>query len=241
MPSISETVAIEKHDPCSHCLIVIERENPQLVHFDIYTGPFCMTQLLTKLEIIAQFFLLQETEVSKFHWSSSTQKDFSCCWTCHVALEIDNENVLDHCHFSVRFTESAHNECNPKRWIINYTWIIAHNLMNYDIHYIVMAIRTASRTTKFYVRATNNEKFIAMNFGIFTEKRMGKKGEVAVHEHLRFTDSFKFMSCKLEKFFEMLSDIKFSFLGSFFCWYTEDQRARLSKREMSHILMLTPF
>ena len=55
-PSISGTVAIEKHEPCSYCLIVIERENPEPVHFDIYTGPDCMTRLLTKLQKLARFF-----------------------------------------------------------------------------------------------------------------------------------------------------------------------------------------
>ena len=44
-PSISGTVAIEKHEPCSYCLIVIERENPEPVHLDIYTGSDCMTRL----------------------------------------------------------------------------------------------------------------------------------------------------------------------------------------------------
>ena len=59
-PSISGTVAIEKHEPCSYCLIVIERENPEPVHFDIYTGPDCMTRLLTKLEKLARFFIIRK-------------------------------------------------------------------------------------------------------------------------------------------------------------------------------------
>ena len=59
-PSISGTVTIEKHEPCSYCLIVIERENPEPVHFDIYTGPDCMTRLLTKLEKLARFFIIRK-------------------------------------------------------------------------------------------------------------------------------------------------------------------------------------
>ena len=44
-PSISGTVATEKRQPCSYCLIVIERENPEPVHFGIYTGPDCISLL----------------------------------------------------------------------------------------------------------------------------------------------------------------------------------------------------
>ena len=38
-PNVSSTHALEKHLPCSYCLMVIERENPEHIHFDIYTGP----------------------------------------------------------------------------------------------------------------------------------------------------------------------------------------------------------
>ena len=85
-PSISRTVAIEKHEPCSYCLIEIERENPEPVHLDVYTGPDCMTWFLSKLEKLARFFLLSEKDISKFHWFSSTQKrlllllDLQCCF-----------------------------------------------------------------------------------------------------------------------------------------------------------------
>ena len=222
-PSISGTVAIEKHEPCSYCLIVIERENPEPVHFDIYTGPDCMTRLLTKLEKLAHFFYYQKRKFPDFIGSAPTKKDFSCCWICKVAFESDTEKVLDHCHSTGKFFGYAHNECNLKRRTISYTPIIAHNMMNYDLHHIVKAIHTASQTTKFDVIATNDEKFIALNFGIFMEKRKRKRGEVTVHEYLRFIDSFKFMPCSLEKFVETLPENKFSLLDNFFRGYTEDQ------------------
>ena len=37
-PNVSSTHALEKHLPCSYCLMVIERGNPEPIHFDIYTG-----------------------------------------------------------------------------------------------------------------------------------------------------------------------------------------------------------
>ena len=93
-PSISGTVATEKHEPCSCCVIVIERENPEPVHFDIYTGPDCMTRLLTKLEKLARFFYYQKRKFPDFIASAPPKKDFSCCWICNVAFESDTEKAL---------------------------------------------------------------------------------------------------------------------------------------------------
>ena len=39
------------------------------------------------------------------------------------------------------------------------------------------------------------------------EKRKRKRGEVTVHEYLRFIDSFKFMPCSLEKLVETLEKL----------------------------------
>ena len=72
------------------------------------------------------------------------------------------------------------------------------------------------------------------------EKRKRKRGEVTVHEYLRFIESFKFMPCSLEKLVETLPENKFSLLDSFFRGYTEDQRVLLKKKGNSpYILMLT--
>ena len=155
-------------------MIVIERENPEPVHFDNYTGPDCMTRLLTKLENLARFFYYQKRNFTDFIGSAP----LSCCWSCNVAFKKDTKKVLDHCHSTGKFFGYAHNECNRKRRTINYTPIIAHNMMNYDLHRIVKAIHTALRTKKFDVITTKDEKFIALNFGIFMEKRKRKRGEI---------------------------------------------------------------
>ena len=86
-PSISGTVATEKREPCSYCLIVIERENPEPVHFDVYTGPDCMTRLLTKLEKLARFFYYQKRKFSDFIGSAPLKNDFSCLWITIISQD----------------------------------------------------------------------------------------------------------------------------------------------------------
>ena len=82
-------------------------------------------------------------------------------------------------------------------------------MMNYDLH-IVKSLHSASQSTKIEVIPTNDEKFIALNFGVFIGTRKRKHDEVAVYEYLCFIDNFKFMPCSLDKLVESLPDTVFS-------------------------------
>ena len=158
------------------------------------------------------------------------QSTFSRCWICDVAFNNDNEKVLDHCHYNGQFIGYAHDECKLKRRTLNFTPVIAHNMMNYDLHHIVMSLHTASESTKIEVIPTNDEKFIALNFGVFIETRKRKRDEVTVYEYMRFIDSFKFMPCSLDKIVQTLPHDKFSILDNFYRGYTTEQRNLLKKR-----------
>ena len=103
-------------------------------------------------------------------------------------------------------------------------------MMNYDLHHIVKSLHSASQSTKIEVIPTNDEKFIALNFGVFIDTRKRKRDEVAVYEYLRFIDSFKFMPCSLGKLVQSLPDTKFSLLDNFFRDYTDEQRKLLKKK-----------
>ena len=55
-PMTSNTCALEQHLPCSYCLILVEHNNPEPIHIDIYTGPDCMKRFITKIGKLARFF-----------------------------------------------------------------------------------------------------------------------------------------------------------------------------------------
>ena len=88
----------------------------------------------------------------------------------------------------------------------------------------------ASQSTKIEVMPTNDEKFIALNFGVFIETRKCRRDELAVYEYLRFIDSFKFMPCSLDKLIQSLPVNKFSLLDHFYQGYTDEQRKLLKKK-----------
>ena len=229
-PNVSSTHASEKHLPCSYCLMVIERGNPEPIHFDIYTGLDCMERFLSKIEKLAKFFYHQKRKYPIFIGKPPSKTFHTCCWICDVPFETDDEKVLDHCHFWGQFRGYAHNECNLKRRTLDYTPVIAHNMMNYDLHHIVKTLHSATANLKIEVIPTNDEKFIALNYGVYIETRRRKRDEVAIYEYLRFIDTFKFMPSSLSKLVQTLPHEKFTILDSFYCGYSHEQRELLKHK-----------
>ena len=229
-PSVSSTHALEKHLPCSYCLMVIERGNPEPIHFDIYTGPDCMERFLSKIEKLAKFFYHQKRKYPIFIGKPPSKIFHTCCWICNVPFETDDEKVLDHCHFRGQFLGYAHNECNLKRRTLDYTPVIAHNMMNYDLHHIVKTLHSATANVKIEVIPTNDKKFIALNYGVYIETRRPKRDEVAIYKYLRFIDSFKFMPSSLSKLVQTLPHDKFTILDNFYRGYSHEQRELLKHK-----------
>ena len=203
--------------------MVIERGNPEPIHFDIYTGPDCMERFLSKIEKLAKFFYHQKRKYPIFIGKPPSKTFHTFCWICDVPFETDDEKVLDHCHFGGQFLSYAHNECNLKRRTLDYTPVIAHNMMNYELHHIVKTLHSATANVKIEVIPTNDEKFIALNYGVYIETRRRKRDEFAIYEYLRFIDSFKFMPSSLSKLVQTLPHDKFTILDKFYRGYSHER------------------
>ena len=141
-----------------------------------------MERLLAKLEKLARFFYNQKRKFPIFNGVAPSKKAYNCCWICNNEFVNDAEKVIDHCHFTGSFIGFAHSECNLKRRTINFTPIVAHNMMKYDMHHIVKALHSASQDTKINVIPTNDKKLIALNFGVHNETKKRKTNEVTVYE-----------------------------------------------------------
>ena len=124
--------------------------------------------------------------------------------------------MLDLRHYNGQVIGYAQSDHNVKRRTLNYTPLIAHNMMNYDSHHIEKSLHSSSQSTKIEIIPTNDEKFIALNIGVFIQTRKRRRDEVAVYENLRFIDSFKFTPCNLDKLIKFLPDTYFSLLDNFY-------------------------
>ena len=103
-------------------------------------------------------------------------------------------------------------------------------MTNYDLHHIVKTLHSATANLKIEVIPTNDEKFIALNYGVYIETRGKKRGEVAIYEYLRFIDSFKFMPSSLSKLVQTLPHDKFTILDNFYRGYSHEQRELLKHK-----------
>ena len=178
-PTISSTSALEQHLPCSYYMIVFERNNPEPLHFDIYTGLDCMERVVSKTEKLAKNFYHQKRNSHVFLGQHLQETRGQSVGLVKLISTMIPKKVLDHCHFNGQFIGYAHSECNLKRRTLNYTPVIAQNMMNYDLHHIVKSLHSASQSTEIEVIPTNDEKSIALNFGVFIETRKRKRDEVA--------------------------------------------------------------
>ena len=101
--------------------------------------------------------------------------------------------------------------------------------MNCDLHHIVKALHSASENIKIDVIPTNDETFIALNYGVYIGRQKRRRDEVFEYEYLRFIDSFKFPS-SLSKLVETLPHNKFSILDNFYRGHSQEQRELLKQK-----------
>ena len=59
------------------------------------------------------------------------------CWICNKEFEEGDKKVRDHCHFTGKYRGAAHNSCNLRYRIPNFTPVVFHNLRGYDSHLFI--------------------------------------------------------------------------------------------------------
>ena len=143
------------------------------------------------------------------------------CWICEKPFseveDPENSIDLDHCHYSGKFLGWAHEKCNRARRNINFIPVVGHNIQNYDLHHICLALNNCEPTTTVSVIPATDEKYISMTFGVLIDTFVNeKRTTVKVYEYLRFIDSFKMMNSSLEKLVEILPANQFETMKSMF-------------------------
>ena len=133
---------------------------------------------------------------------------------CHICSNKYTEkdlHVRDHCHITGKFRGLAHQECNLKLKIepegINIP-VVFHNLRGYDSHFIMQQIGEITKK-----HAYKNEKGEEQHLNINAiPNNMEKYMAFLLGKHLKFIDSFQFMSASLDKLVSNLpkEDLKYT-------------------------------
>ena len=213
----STTRALEEHKPCSYALLFVALNETKPFFFDLKCGPNVMIDFVKSLEQIAKSIY----DV-KQHFSgepSIPKREAILCWICKNELNTSPQDptVLDHCHFTRKFLEWAHSQCNLKRRNLNFTPLFGHNLTNYDLHHVVLALQSLNEKNTISVVPITSEKFISLQIGVHIKATENKKCVWRnQYEYIILLDSFKFMNASDDKLVQNLPPDQFSLLKQHF-------------------------
>ena len=218
----SYTRVIEKHEPCGFSLAVIDHYSTKPIFFHVDSSEDCITKFVNMLHTLAKDIYKRKRAFPFFRGDRSQypKSAASECWICNEASDDNDEQSsidLDHCHYSGQFLGWAHEKCNRARRNVNFTPVVGHNIQNYDLHHICLALQSCEPTTTVSVIPSTDEKYISVNFGVLVETITLDDGKVIKkYENLRFIDSFKMMNSSLEKLVDILPRDRFGILASVF-------------------------
>ena len=125
--------------------------------------------------------------------------------------------MLDHRHFTGKFLGWAYSQCIIKRRNLNFTPLFVHDLTNYDLHHVVLALHSLNEKNTISVVPSTSEKFILLQIGEHKKATQNKKGNWTNQiEYIRLLDSFNFMNASLDKLVQNLAPDQFSLLEQHF-------------------------
>ena len=220
IPQKSVTKPLEAHKPCSYALLFVALQETKPFFFELKSGPNVMVDFVKSIEAIAKDIYDVKQQHKNFFGEPTTPKeDTALCWICETELNksAQHPTVLDHCHFTGKFLGWAHAQCNLKRKTLNFTPLFAHNLANYDLHHVVLALQNINEKNTISVVPSTSEKFISLQIGVHIKTTQNKKGVwTSQYKYIRLLDSFKFMKASLNKLVQNLPADQFTLLEQHF-------------------------
>ena len=144
---------------------------------------------------------------------------------CHICLKpigSKEPKVRDHCHYTGKFSSTAHRSCNLNYKVPSCIPVVFHNMSGYDTHLFIkeLAKPVGGKAPKIEVIAKNKENYISFSTTAAVDEYIDNDGEKREKKlALRFIDSFKFMASSLDsltnnlvkgghKLFEIPDDFK---------------------------------
>ena len=111
------------------------------------------------------------------------------------------QKVRDHCHYTGKFREAAHSNCNLQYKVPKKIPIVFHNGSTYDYHFIIKQLAEDFKG-QFECLGENTEKYITFSLPIKEDDNSKK-----ITYKLKFTKVYRFMKSKLSDLVDDLSKI----------------------------------
>lgn len=199
----SFTTSTHIHKPYSFGYYIKCSYDDSLSEFRSYKGEdsakmFCKLLTDDSIRIYNNFL---KTSVPMKPLTSEEQLSFDLAKVCYLCdMELGCDKVRDHCHITGIYRGCCHSSCNLQVKVVNFIPVFLHNLSNYDCHLFIKEL--AEDGSKIDIIPINKEKYISFTKKILVDKIDNEN----VYINLRFLDSFRFMSSKLDKLAANLED-----------------------------------
>ena len=127
------------------------------------------------------------------------------CYVCKTEFNDNdkkNYKVRNHCHFTGKYRDAAHNICNLRYKVPKEIPIVFHNGSTYDYHFIIKEL-VKEFEGNFECLGKNTEKYTT--FSVPIKKKVENK-DLEITYKIKFIDSYRFMSSSLSKLVDNLSE-----------------------------------
>ena len=125
------------------------------------------------------------------------------CHICFKSFSSKDPKVRDHCHYTGRYRDPVHRNCNLRYRIPSYIPVVAHNSARYNTHLFIKEL--AEHFEDIGVIAKNKEDYYTFSVNFAVDRYIDKNGEEKEKfMELRFIDSFKFMATSLDSLTKIL-------------------------------------
>ena len=214
-PEESYTYRYQKHEPSGFCLYI------KGIVPNITIKPITYTK--TNIDDnVAEIFVNKLAEVTKsiyndfyrrpkpLRLTKEEQISFSKEKFCHICkMELENDKVRDHCHFTGQYRGAAHNSCNLQCRKPMILPVIFHNLQGYDAHLFIKQL--ACLPGELNCIPSTEEKYISFSKKIKVDEYKSRRtGEmVSLNFEVRFIDSLKFLQSSLANLVKNLKPEEF--------------------------------
>ena len=128
------------------------------------------------------------------------------CYICKKEFDTNDKKyykVKDHCHYTGKYRDAAHNICNLRYKIPKEIPIVFHNGSTYDYHFIIKEL-VKEFEGNFEYLGENTEKYITFSAPLKKEIKHKTK-IIEITYKIKFIDSYRYMSTSLSKLTDNLS------------------------------------
>ena len=173
-PEKSSTTKINKHTPSGYSLFTHCSFDTTKNKLDYYRGKNRMKKFCLDLKEHATKIINYEKKemipLTKKEEKKHNKQE--ACHICKKRFPTNDNNKIDHCHYTGKYRGAAHDICNLRYEIPKEIPVVFHNGSTYDYHFIIKELAEEFEE-EFECLGENTEKYIT--FSVPIKKEITKK------------------------------------------------------------------